>query len=284
MLPRTGKKSTMNSTASLLVIAAGMVAATPAMAQQSQSSGTPPSQEETVPLQLKAGQIMAMQQRLNAQGFPAGRADGLWGPNTSAAVTSFQEKNGLPSTGRLDQRTLQALGMISAVPAPPATTVRATDNPPAAGTSATSSTGINTSAVAAPPVAQSTAAPTINPPMTSSAASAPDRTLGTNTASTNTTGTNAAGTNAGVSNAGANAASGNSNQAVATTSVNAASPAHGANSFSRGEASVRIAHQGFQNVSNLRKDADGVWRGMAEKDGQQVQVWLDYKGNVGQQQ
>jgi hypothetical protein len=26
-----------------------------------------------------------------------------------------------------------------------------------------------------------------------------------------------------------------------------------------------------------------VWRGTATKDGQSVQVWLDYKGNTGQQ-
>jgi hypothetical protein len=32
-----------------------------------------------------------------------------------------------------------------------------------------------------------------------------------------------------------------------------------------------------------KKDGDGVWRGMGKKDGQQVSVWLDYKGNVGQQ-
>ena len=84
-------------------------------------------------------------------------------------------------------------------------------------------------------------------------------------------------------NAGVNAAGGDSNQAIATTTANAMQPAHGANSFSQGEAQGRIANHGFQNVSSLRKDADGVWRGTATKDGQQVQVWLDYKGNVGQQ-
>ncbi len=33
----------------------------------------------------------------------------------------------------------------------------------------------------------------------------------------------------------------------------------------------------------LTKDDGGVWRGAATKDGQSVQVWLDYKGNAGQQ-
>ncbi len=83
-------------------------------------------------------------------------------------------------------------------------------------------------------------------------------------------------------NKGTTAASGNGNQAVATTNANAQHPAHGANSFSRGEARTRIAGHGFQNVSDLHKDNNGVWRGKAMKDGQPVSVWLDYKGNVGQ--
>ena len=84
-------------------------------------------------------------------------------------------------------------------------------------------------------------------------------------------------------NNGAAAAGGNGNQAVATTSANASRPAHGANSFSRGQARTRIANHGFQNVSDLHKDSNGVWHGKAMKNGQQVGVWLDYKGNVGQQ-
>ncbi len=84
-------------------------------------------------------------------------------------------------------------------------------------------------------------------------------------------------------NNGVGAASGNNNQAVATTSANAPQPAHGANSFSRGEARSRIEGHGFQKVSGLKKDNNGVWRGTGMKDGQQVHVWLDYKGNVGQQ-
>jgi hypothetical protein len=77
------------------------------------------------------------------------------------------------------------------------------------------------------------------------------------------------------------AASGDSNQAVATTHANAPMPAKGANSFTMGEASSRIANNGFTNVTGLAKDADGVWRGHADKDGTSAAVWLDYKGNVG---
>jgi hypothetical protein len=78
-------------------------------------------------------------------------------------------------------------------------------------------------------------------------------------------------------------ASGDDNQAVVTTGTNADQPAKGKNSFTRHEAKKRITAKGYSGVANLKKDADGVWRGTATKDGQSVQVWLDYKGNVGQQ-
>ena len=71
------------------------------------------------------------------------------------------------------------------------------------------------------------------------------------------------------------------NQAVATTTANAPQPARGANSFTDGEARRRIESNGFTDVTGLRKDADGVWHGMARKGGNPVKVWLDYKGNVG---
>lgn len=78
------------------------------------------------------------------------------------------------------------------------------------------------------------------------------------------------------------AAAGNDNQAVATTSANAPAPAKGANSFTSGQAKSRIEKNGFSNVSDLTKDDNGVWRGTAQKDGSTVNVWLDYKGNVGE--
>lgn len=82
-------------------------------------------------------------------------------------------------------------------------------------------------------------------------------------------------------NTGTAAASGDRNQAVATTDANAPQPAHGRNSFTEGEARRRIERNGFAQVTGLKKDTDGVWRGTATKGGSQVKVWLDYKGNVG---
>jgi len=57
-------------------------------------------------------------------------------------------------------------------------------------------------------------------------------------------------------------------------------PVAGRNSFTEGEAKSRIEKLGFTNVSDLKKDNDGVWRGRATKDGKPVDVSLDYQGNV----
>ncbi len=57
----------------------------------------------------------------------------------------------------------------------------------------------------------------------------------------------------------------------------------GANSFTEGQAKSRIASAGFTDVSDLKKDDQGVWRGTATRGGKQEQVGFDYKGNVGAQ-
>lgn len=84
-------------------------------------------------------------------------------------------------------------------------------------------------------------------------------------------------------NQGPAAAAGDRNQAVVTTSANAPQPARGRNSFSMGEARRRLESNGYSTVADLKKDGMGVWRGSGMKDGAKVGVWLDYKGNVGQQ-
>jgi len=83
-------------------------------------------------------------------------------------------------------------------------------------------------------------------------------------------------------NTGTAAASGNRNQAVATTDADAAEPARGASSFTEAQARGRIEDRGFSAVTGLAKGDDGIWRGTATKGGTAGQVWLDYKGNIGQ--
>ena len=64
-------------------------------------------------------------------------------------------------------------------------------------------------------------------------------------------------------------------------SKTAAAPVKGANSFTMDEARRRIEAGGFTQVSDLKKDGDGIWRGQAMKGGASVSVFCDYQGNVG---
>jgi hypothetical protein len=54
----------------------------------------------------------------------------------------------------------------------------------------------------------------------------------------------------------------------------------GANSFTEAQARSRLEAQGFGNVTELRKDDQGIWRGKAQRDGKSVSVGIDYKGTV----
>jgi hypothetical protein len=76
------------------------------------------------------------------------------------------------------------------------------------------------------------------------------------------------------------------NQSPSTPAVsssgqnNAGAPAAGANSFTKSQATSRIEGAGYSNVTSLKKDKDGVWRGKGSKDGTPMDVSLDYQGNV----
>jgi hypothetical protein len=77
------------------------------------------------------------------------------------------------------------------------------------------------------------------------------------------------------------ASTGPNNKAVNSKSENnAGAPVRGANSFTEGQAKSRIESNGFSDVTELKKDDNGVWRGKAMKDGKSVDVSLDFQGNV----
>ena len=79
------------------------------------------------------------------------------------------------------------------------------------------------------------------------------------------------------------AQSGPQNSAVNTSNSSnrqVDAPVKGRNSFTQGEAKSRIEKLGFSDVTGLTKDDNGVWRGQAMKDGRQIEVSLDYQGNV----
>jgi outer membrane biosynthesis protein TonB len=59
---------------------------------------------------LFAGDLVRKaQQTLVEMGINPGPVDGLWGPKTRSAVTTFQEREGLPVSGRLDDATKKRL-------------------------------------------------------------------------------------------------------------------------------------------------------------------------------
>ena len=61
---------------------------------------------------------------------------------------------------------------------------------------------------------------------------------------------------------------------------NSSAPVAGANSFTMSEAKSQIEAKGYTHVIHLKKGKDGVWRGMATKDGKSGAVSVDYQGNV----
>jgi membrane-bound lytic murein transglycosylase B len=53
---------------------------------------------------------MRLQQRLTAKGFDTGGADGVIGPKSEAAISSYQSSIGVPATGTPSQELLRSLG------------------------------------------------------------------------------------------------------------------------------------------------------------------------------
>lgn len=62
--------------------------------------------------------------------------------------------------------------------------------------------------------------------------------------------------------------------------ADANAPLPGANSFTEGQAKSRLEANGYTNVTNLKKDDNGVWKGTATNAGAQVNVSVDYRGNI----
>ena|SRR6266700_3051454 len=60
---------------------------------------------QTDPSQLPKDQVMAVQQALSV------KSDGVWGPQTTAALKKYQQHSGLPATGQLDEATRQKLNV-----------------------------------------------------------------------------------------------------------------------------------------------------------------------------
>lgn len=61
--------------------------------------------------QMQGTLVREVQRALKAKGFNPGRIDGIYGPNTVAAVNAFQLSNGLVPDGEVGAETARALGI-----------------------------------------------------------------------------------------------------------------------------------------------------------------------------
>jgi hypothetical protein len=72
----------------------------------------------------------------------------------------------------------------------------------------------------------------------------------------------------------------NNNAVNSAGQNNSNAPVAGSNSFTEGQAKSKIEEAGYTGVTDLKKDDNGVWRGMASKGGSSTNVSLDFQGNV----
>ena len=113
-----------------------------AMSTRQPSNAMSSSQELSQPSATSADNdptlVRSAQQALKQKGFDAGAIDGQLGPSTKSAIRDFQQAQGLPQSGELDQQTLSALGVDQNQAA---TQDRASASAPAAGTTRQSTSG-----------------------------------------------------------------------------------------------------------------------------------------------
>ena len=83
-----------------------------------------------------------------------------------------------------------------------------------------------------------------------------------------------------VSLAGISIASAQTTPTSPPSSPSATAPMPGANSFTEAQAMERIEKAGFKQVTNLKKDDQGIWRGSGMQGDKKVNVSLDFQGNV----
>lgn len=111
----------------LLATVAVVALSFPAMAQTKTQQNVPNQQSQTQqsgnkqssgkqtqrinPLQLSNQEVRQIQEALNKKGFNAREADGIWGPETEAALRNFQKKQNINANGELTHQTLADLGV-----------------------------------------------------------------------------------------------------------------------------------------------------------------------------
>jgi peptidoglycan hydrolase-like protein with peptidoglycan-binding domain len=67
--------------------------------------------DASVPARINGRTIAEVKRQLVSRGYYRGRINGRYGRRATSAVRAFQSRSGIPPTGRLDTRTLDALGL-----------------------------------------------------------------------------------------------------------------------------------------------------------------------------
>jgi len=81
------------------------------------SSGRASASSTTTVVDLSPTEIREVQTVLIQKGYLHGHADGEWNTRTREALISFQKKEGVGTRGRVDSRTIQALGLSGRIQA-----------------------------------------------------------------------------------------------------------------------------------------------------------------------
>lgn len=85
---------------------AGLLLMVPALAMAQQAQ-----QGLAYTQQLSPPAVRAVQERLQQLGVYNGRVDGVWGPDSQAALEQYQQRQGLLVTGQLNQATAATMGL-----------------------------------------------------------------------------------------------------------------------------------------------------------------------------
>jgi peptidoglycan hydrolase-like protein with peptidoglycan-binding domain len=99
----------------VLLVATFLIASCTNTASPSRTAGSTTSAVRPEPPQPSA-EVRDAQQRLRTLGLYNGPDDGLWGPETQAAVQRFQQSRGMPVTSRLDNPTVSAIRSAKSTP------------------------------------------------------------------------------------------------------------------------------------------------------------------------
>lgn len=98
----------LGSTCALVLGLAGLAHADDDLSTSQRAAATTQAGEHAG---MSRERILEMQRALIARNLYQGKADGVWGPKTEAAIRNFQTQMGLESSGELNQPTAQALGL-----------------------------------------------------------------------------------------------------------------------------------------------------------------------------